>query len=413
MLENSYRKEKVDGCCVNYDVKIDGEDFLSIEEKALLRVQSEVEYPGFRKGKVPFDIIKKYFYSAVKEEMKDIAAKKILENIMEKDLIFPVVPPKVYELNFDDRNKSISFKLYIEESPKFEVKDYKDFEVKRSVKEITDKDIDDYLNNLREYNAFLKPVENQKVSENHYLLVDYEVYENGKKVDELKNEIVDMSSPQNIVGFKEAVLGANKGDVKEFETEFDGKKIKFVVKINDIKEKIVPEIDDNFIKQLGAKDINDLREQVRKLLLNEEIEKSEKNLIEQIEDHLISKNDFPLPPSLVRQEMEELFELLKKKANIKEDQKVSIKDYEDKLKPIAERNLKITYILNAIAKKENIKATEDDFYNELNNAIKRVKTEDEIKKLKLLFEERKSYIMASIQENKTINFIKSNIKITQ
>jgi FKBP-type peptidyl-prolyl cis-trans isomerase (trigger factor) len=91
---------------------------------------------------------------------------------------------------------------------------------------------------IREYNAYLKPVEGQSVSKNHYLIVDYEIYENGNKIDELKNEIVDMSSPQNIVGFEQAVLGANKGDTREFETEFDGKKMKFIVKINDIKKRL-------------------------------------------------------------------------------------------------------------------------------------------------------------------------------
>jgi trigger factor len=256
-------------------------------------------------------------------------------------------------------------------------------------------------------------VENQAVSKNHYLIVDYEIFENGKKVDELKNEMVDMSSPQKIAGLEKAVLGANKGDIKEFETEFDGKKMKFIVKINDIKEKIVPQIDDNFIKQLGAKDINDLREQVRKVLEAQELEKSEKSIIEQIENYIIEKNKFSLPPTLVRQEMEELFEMVKKRSNISPDKKLELKDYEDKIKPIAEKNLRVAYILHFIAKKENIKVTEDDFNAELERVIKTLKTEDEVKKAKDLFDQRKDYIMASISENKTIDFIKSKITIKE
>ncbi len=411
MLENNYKKIKEEGCSITYEVNIKDKDFSDLEEKAIIRVQAEVVYPGFRKGKVPVDIIKKHFYDAVKSEIKEVSVREVLDTIFEKEKIFPVVPPSVFDINMDEKNKKISFKLYLEQSPKFEVKDYTGFEVKRNLKTITEADIDNHLNMIREYNAYLKPVEGQSVSKNHYLIVDYEIYENGNKIDELKNEIVDMSSPQNIVGFEQAVLGANKGDTREFETEFDGKKMKFMVKINDIKEKVVPEIDENFIKQLGAKDMNDLREQVKKILEAEEVQKSEKSVIEQIENHLVSKNDFPLPPTLVKQEIEELFEMIKKRSNIPPDQKVELKDYEEKIRPIAERNLRVTYILHAIAKKENIKASEDDFYKELDRVIKTLKTEDEIGKARNLFEQRKDYIMASISENKTIDFIKSKITI--
>ncbi len=410
-MENVYKKVKEEGCCLTYEIEIKDKDFDNIFEKAMLRVQNEAVYPGFRKGKVPLDIIKKHFYEAVISEIKEVAIREVLNLLFEKEKIFPVVSPSVFDIKLDNNKRNISFKIYIEQPPKFDVKDYTGFEVKRNLRNITDEDIENYLKTLREYNAYLKSVEEQSVSKNHYLIVDYDVFENGNKIDEIKNEIVDMSSSQSIAGFEEAVLGAKKGDVREFETEFDGKKIKFVVKINDIKEKVVPEIDENFLKQLGVNDINELKNQVRKILENEELQRSEKSIIEQIENHLIEKNNFSLPPTLVKQEIEELFEIVKKRANIPPDQKIRLEDYEDKLKPIAERNLKITYILHEISKKENIKATEDDFYNEFQNAIKQLKNQEEINKAKMLFEQRRDYIMASITENKVMDFIKSKITI--
>ncbi|MBP7795327.1 MAG: trigger factor [Elusimicrobiales bacterium] len=411
MKEGSYKKIKEEGCCLTYDVNIADEDFSMIQGVAVERVRAEVEYPGFRKGKVPLDIINKHFSDAIRSEIRDIAVRNLLDLLFEKENIFPVVSPSVYDISIDPEKKSISFKIYIEQNPKFDPKEYTDFEVKRTLKKITDADIDNHINSIREYNAYLKPVENEPVSKKHYIIADYEVYENGNKANEFKNQLIDMSSPDNIMGLDNVVIGANKGDIKEFENEFDGKKMRVVIKINDIKEKVVPELDDNFIKQLGAKDIADLREQVKKILEAEENERSEKELIENIENHLISKNEFPLPPTLVRQEMEELFEVIKKRANIPDTENVQLKDYEDKVKPVAERNLKITYILHQIAKKENIKSTEDDLYGELDKVVKSLKNEDEIKRARELFEQRKDYIMASMTENKTIDFIKSKIKI--
>jgi trigger factor len=409
MIENNYKKIKEDGCCFTYEVEIKGDEFLKYEERAILRVQKDAEYPGFRKGKVPIDILKKNFANYIIHNLKEIIVIDILDDLYEKEKVFSVITPRILDFNLDEKEKRVSFKIYLEQNPKFEVKNYTDFEVKRNLKKITDEDIDNHIQTIREYHAYLKPVD-ESVSKKHYLLVDYEVWENGNKVQEFKQELVDMSSPQTIIGFDEAVIGKKKGDSVEFETEFDGKKLKFIVKILDVKEKVVPEIDENFLKELGAKDINDLREQVRKLLEFEELERSEKGIVEQIENHLISNNDFPLPPTVVREEMQEIFEMVKQRANIT-DPNVTLKDYEDKIKPIAERNLKVTYILNAIANKENIRATDEDYYKELDKVIKTLKSTDEINKAKELFEKRKSYIMAWITENKVLDFIKSKIKI--
>ncbi len=408
----NYKKEKVEGCVLVYDVSFEPSEYESIEKEALNEVQKEALYPGFRKGKVPYEIIREHFSQTLNEEIKRIAVENAVKEIVEKEKIVYIVPPSVYDIDHQVIARKISFKIYFETAPVFEPKGYSEFEVVKKIKKITDKDVDNHIEQIREYNAYLKTVD-APVSEDKYVIIDYEIYEDGKKLDEVKNEIVDMSSPQKIAGFDEAVIGAKKNDVREFETEFDGKKIKFVVSIKDVKEKVIPEMDENMIKQLGAKDMEDLRNQIRVILENEEKVKSEKDVIEQIEDKLIENNPFPLPPTLLRQEMEELFEIVKRRAQIPADKNVDIKDYEDKLKPIAERNLRIAYILHAISKKENIKATEEDYLKELDRVIKDLKNDDEIKKAKELFESRRGYILASITENKTMEFIKSKIKIRE
>lgn len=408
----NWRKEKEDGCTKIYEVSFILNDYINLEDEALCEVQKVVSYPGFRKGKVPFEIIREHFYDALDHEIKEIAVHKAVSEIMEKEKINPVVSPSVYDIKHDTSTKKISFKLYFENSPVFEPKGYTDFEVIKKIKKISDKDVDEHIEQIRQYNAYLKPVD-ETVSKDKYILVDYEIYENGNKIDEVKNEIIDMSSPQTIMGFEDAVIGSKKGDRREFETEFDGRKLKFIINIKDVKVRIIPDLDENFIKQLGAENIEDFKKQVRNILEGDEKIKAEKNLVEQIENKLIEQNSFPLPPTLVKQEMEDLFEIAKKRANIAENQNLDITKYEDKLKPIAERNLRIAYILHAIAKKENIMATEEDYLKELDKVISTLKSEEEVKKAKQLFESRKNYIMATITENKTMDFIKSKIKIKE
>lgn len=408
----NYKKEKEEGCTKIYDITFILDEYLEVENQALNEVQKIASYPGFRKGKVPFDIIKEHFLDALNEEIKHISVHKAVDEIIEKENLIPVVPPSVYDIKHDANLKKISFKLYFEVAPAFEPKGYTDFEIIKKIKKITDKDVENHIEQIRQYNAYLKPVD-EPVSSDKFILVDYEIYENDKKIDEVKNEIIDMSSPQTIIGFEEAVMGSQKGDKREFETEFEGRKLKFIVNIRDIKVKVIPEMDDAMIKQLGAKDLDDLKKQIREILENDEKIKAEKSLVEQIENKLIENNSFPLPPSLVKQEMEELFELAKKRANIPQEQELDISKYEDKLRPIAERNLKIAYILHAISKKENIKATEEDFLKELDKVTSNLKTEQEISRAKELFNSRKSYIMATLTENKTMDFIKSKIRIKE
>jgi len=285
----SYKKVKEDNCVAVYEVNVDEKTTGEMENNATLKLQSVVSLPGFRVGKVPPGMIKQQFPSMVKDEVLDLAAKSAVNEIIENEKTYPVVAPVIGKINYEPSRK-ISFELKLEVNPRFEPKKYEKIQVTRKTHKVSEEDIDKRLKLIREYNAYLKSVdENAVVAGNHYVIVDYEIYENGVKSEngDFKGEIIDMSSPQTIAGMSDAVLGAKKGEEKEFETEFDGKKMKFKVKINEIKEKIVPEIDENFLKQSGAKSMEELRTQVRKLLELQETEKTEKDVIRQIEDSLI------------------------------------------------------------------------------------------------------------------------------
>jgi trigger factor len=291
---------------------------------------------------------------------------------------------------------------------------YDKIAVTKKSRQITDADVTKYVDQVREYNAYLKPVEDGRpVEKTHFVIVNYESRENGVKIPgaDVNGEIVDMSSPQTIAGLAENVAGARKGETREFDSSFGGRKMSFKVTVVEIKEKVVPAIDENFLKEAGVKTTEELRENVRKLLERGETEKTEKDLITQIEDSLIKNNPMQLPPTLVRQEAHELFEIMKKR--VSPDQEVREDASMARLKPVAERNLSLTYLLHNIAKKEAITATEAELNAELDKVVVRLNTEEEKKKARELFENRKDYIMSSIVENKTMDFVKSRAIIRE
>ena len=406
------KKIKQDGCVHVFGVSVDSDNLKEATAAALVRLQSVVSIPGFRTGKVPLAMIKAQFPSMVKDEVLDITAKAAMPEILKSEKVMPVVTPIMRNVSYE-QEKALYFEVQIECNPQVDPKGYEKIAAVRKVKKVTDDDVSKYIDQVREYNAYLKPVEDGKVEKNHFVIVNYESFENGVKIPgaDVNGEIVDMSSPQTIAGLADNVLGAAKGETREFQSSFGEKKMSFKVTVAQIKEKVVPAIDENFLKEAGVKTEQELRDNVRKLLERGETEKAEKEVTAQIEDALIKSNPIQLPPTLVREEAHELFEILKKRSA--PDESLSEEALMSRLKPVAERNLSLAYLLHNIAKKESITATEAELGAELEKVMPRLNTEEEKKKARELFENRKEYIKSSIVENKTMDFVKSKAVIKE
>lgn len=407
------KKVKEDGCVHVYAVNVPPEELKEFTQAALVRLQSVVSLPGFRAGHVPLSMIKGQFPAMVKDEVLDIAAKAALPEVIKAGKMAPVATPLLMNVNYSP-DQALTFELQLECSPQIEPKNYEKIPAVRKVKKIGEGDVTKYIDQVREYNAYLKPAdEGAAVDKTHFIVVDYESWDNGVKVadGDVKGELVDMSSIQTIAGLAENILGAKKGETREFKSEFGEKKISFKVTVTDIKLKVVPETDENFLKEAGVKDAAELRANVAKMLERSETEKTEKALRAQIEDSLLKSNPIKLPPTLVKEETRELLELLKKR--VPEGEEIDEDAYLAKLRPVAERNLSLTYLLHNIARKESIKASDEELGAELEKVLARLNTEEEKKKAKELFEKRKDYILASLVETKTMDFVKSKAVIKE
>ncbi|MFA7009530.1 MAG: trigger factor, partial [Elusimicrobiales bacterium] len=378
------KKIKQEGCVHVFGVNVESDNLKEATAAALVRLQAVVTIPGFRTGKVPLAMIKAQFPSMVKDEVLDLTAKAAMPEILKADKVMPVVTPIMRNVAYEP-DKKLYFEVQLECNPQVDPKGYEKIAAVRRAKKVTDEDVSKYIGQVRDYNAYLKPVEDGKpVEKTHFVIVNYESYENGVKIAgaDVNGEIVDMSSPQTIAGLAENIVGARKGETREFGSSFGDKKMSFKATVAEIKEKVVPAIDENFLKEAGVKTEEELRANVRKLLERNETEKTEKDLLTQIEDSLIKSNPMQLPPTLVREEAHELFEILKKK--VSSDEEVHEEAFMARLKPVAERNLSLTYLLHNIARKESITATETELNAELEKVTARLNTEEEQKKAREL-----------------------------
>ncbi len=409
------KKVKQEGCVHVFGVNLDSKSLAEASQAALVRLQSVVSLPGFRVGKVPLAMISEQFPSMVKDEVLDIAAKSSLPEIVKASQLNPVVAPLLKNVSYEP-SKSLYFELQFECSPSIEPKGYEKIPAVRKEHKITDAEVGKYITQVREYNAYLKPAaEGEAASKNHFVIVDYDTFENGVPVPDgaVKGEIVDLSSPQTIAGLADAVVGAKKGESREFDAPFGDKKMHFKVTVGEIKLKVVPELDENFLKEAGVKTVEELNANVRKLLEQGAAEKTEKDVLSQLEEALIKNNPLALPPTLVKEETEELLELFKKRAPA--EQHLPDESMLERLRPVAERNLSLTYILHHIARKENIQATDAELDAELEKVMARLNTDEEKARGRELFEKRKEYVRASMVENKTMTLVKEKavVKVEQ
>ncbi len=407
------KKIKQDGCVHLFGVTLDSKQLGEASEAALVRLQSVVSLPGFRVGKVPLAMIKGQFPSMVKDEVLDIAAKSALPEILKASELNPVVAPMLGNVTYEPE-KNLYFELQFECAPTLEPKGYEKIAATRKTHKVSDADVEKYITQVREYNAYLRPAaDGEAAAKDHFVIVDYDTLENGVPVKDgsVKGEIVDLSSPQTIAGLADAVIGAKKGESREFDAPFGDKKMHFKVTVNEIKAKVVPELDENFLKEAGVKTVDELKANVRKMLEQGSSEKTEKEFLSQLEDALIKSNPLSLPPTLVKEEARELLELFKRRAPM--EQRLPDEAMLERLKPVAERNLSLTYILHHIAKKEKIEATDAELDAELEKVMARLNTEDERAKGRELFEKRKEYIRASMVESKTMDLVKGKAVIKE
>jgi len=408
------KKMKQEGCVFTFAVNINSSELAQITESALVRLQAVVSLPGFRVGKVPIAMIKGQFPSMVKDEVIEAAAKAVITEIIKEHKLTPVVSPGIKNLRYE-QDKTLYFEVQFECNPQIEPRGYDKISATRKTHKVTEEDVEKYLKQVCEYNAYLKPVpDGEGVSGAHYVIVDYDAFENGVKVEgsSVKGEIVDMASPQTIAGLAQAVSGTKKGETREFDAPFGDKKMRFSVTVKEIKQKVVPEIDDNFLKEAGVANVEELKANVCRLLEKSEAEKTEKDLLSQMEDALIKANPMPLPPTLVHQETRELLELMKKRMPA-DNENFREETFLEKLKPVAERNLSLAFLLHHIARKENINAGDAELKAELDMALSRLNTAEEKAKARELFENRRDYILASIVENKTMDMVKSKAVIKE
>lgn len=408
-----------EGCRVTLSVEAAPELVSKCFQNAAVQVQSRAQMQGFRAGKVPLDLVKQNFAGHIKERALDLTVKAAINAAIADAKLDAVAVPTLTKADFSNFNdgKAFPFEIAVDVAPEFDVKDYKGIEIAKKPETATDADVNENLSRVQDANARLESAQDGAVIDDKcYAVVHYKGQRNGKDDYKLSadSELVDMAAPQTMPGLAEAIKGLKKGDEKDFESKEGEDTLSFHVVVDDIKNKIVPALDDGFAKDMGFDTLDALKAKVKESLDEEAKQNARRDEIAQIENHLVKANDFALPQSLVEEYTESsLNNFVRSMTQMKPDQlnAEQRKAFEERIRPSVEKDLRIGYIVHAIAKKENLEATEADWKAELDKSLaSNTQNKADEKKIKSFFDERKAHILATLSERKVFDFLKAEAK---
>jgi len=353
-------------------------------ERAYRDLGKRAKVKGFRPGKVPRPILELYYKKQVEQEVSDSLVRRSLgEALKEKDLepvglSWPEPPPAVVA------GEDYRYSVVLEVPPQFEVEDYRGLMLAAPEVEVTEAQVEERLEEIRQANALLAPLKEERgIQEGDFVVLDYQAYFAGQAVEGGKAENIYLEVGQGKFNndFERQLLGLTPGAASRFAVDLPadffnpllaGKVVEFEVKVHEVKEKVVAELDDAFARSLGGnfQTMADLRTALREDMIKVQERERQARLEGQALDQLMARTTFEVPPSLIREEQEGMF---REQWQRLEGQGLNLAGLDhgkmlEALKPLAERRVRTRLLLGRIAAQENLTVDEA----ELQQGLERV-----------------------------------------
>ena len=423
--------KNVDQHVVELTIEVPAADVAAGIKAAVKRIASQVNVPGFRKGKAPRNVIEmNYGKEAVLNEAYDFLVNQNYTAALQENKIVPVSQPEIEQVQFEE-GKDLIFKATVTKRPDVKLGDYKGLDAKKEEAKVTDEQIQDQLKNIAEQQAEMVVADKDaKVAQGDFAVIDFKGTVDGKAFDggEGKSYPLQIGSGNFIPGFEDQLVGAKAGDdvtVKVtfpedyFVADLAGKEAEFATHIHDIKRKQLPELNDEFAKANSSYEtIAELKADLRKKME----EDAERRAVDAYNGELIKtaveNAEVDIPEVMVADRIEQMIQEL---AMSMEGRGLKLEDYlkfsnktveelREEYKETAAENVRTDLVLDAIAVEEKIEVTPDDMNREIfmmaqNFGANPQEVWDIIAK-----EGRVSMLAGSVARKKAARFIVDNAK---
>ena len=388
--------EKLEGSKIKMTIEVAAEEFDKAIKAAYNKQKGSISIPGFRKGKAPRHIIEKMYGAEVfyDDAMQDCYPDALYEAAKEQNLeIVAVEKLEAVEAG----KEGFTFKTDIIVKPTLEVEGYKGFEIEKKSTEVTEELIDEEIDKVRDRNSRMVTVEGRAAQNGDTAVIDFEGFVDGVAFEGGKAEKYSLSlgSGNFIPGFEEQVVGHEVGEEFSINVNFPedyqaeelkGKEAEFKIKLHELKEKELPEVDDEFVKDVSEKEtVAEYRDELKETIAARLKDEAEKDVDNQISEKLIELAQGDIPEQMYDNQANDMvrdFEMRLRSQGM--DPKMymqymgmdmaALKNmYMDE----AEKRVKLRLVLEAIAKQENLEVTEADLEDEYSKMAETYKVEVE------------------------------------
>lgn len=387
------------------------------------KLKKDSRMKGFRRGKVPRSIIVKNYKPQVEGEVGEKLVQETYFDVIEKEDIDPVTHPEIQSVKYND-DGSFTYVANVDVRPIFELGEYKGLEIPKPDTLVTDEEIELELLSLQKEMAVLKSVDDDRqVAEGDVVIVDFQGFHKGHAMKQVRNEdySVDVGSGRMGKEFEEKLVGMKNGEEASHEVDFpeahpnpilQGKTVEFKVKVKDVKERVLAELNDDFAAEVSEKfkTLDELKQSIRDRRAKEREEGAEGTIADSIMQKLLGQHDFEVPNRLVAYEIEQMIkqteDQLKQGGMTLEAAGVSRETLAEQNSEVATKRVRGDFVLKKIGEVEEIKVEDED----LERGFKRIGDQYNmpVSQVKEYFQSRDDLLpfMNELLNEKIINFLK-------
>ncbi|MDR5587666.1 trigger factor [Clostridium aquiflavi] len=422
--------EKIETNVVKLEIKVEAEKFDAALTKAYNKNKGRYNVPGFRKGKVPMAILKKmYGIEIFYDDAVNIAIDESYNEALKAEDIRPVDYPKVDIVEIGE-GKELVYTATVTTYPEVEVGEYKGLDIKKPSYEVSEEEVEKQVKEMQSKNARIETKEEGTVADGNIAIIDFKGFVDGEAFEggEGTDYPLEIGSGTFIDNFEQQLIGLSIGDKKEVNVTFpenygkeelNAKPAMFEVTVKGIKVKELPELDDEFAKEVSEFDtLAELKENIKKRLEESNDARAEREFEEAVITSIIETSKIDLPEVMLTKEIDSMMKDLESRLQyqgLSLDQYMeftgnTIEKMREFMKENAERKVKADIILEAIAKSEDVKATDEQLNEKALELGRMYGPKDPKKMANILLKAQKGMIQKDIIIENTLKLIKESCK---
>lgn len=421
--------KKLENAIVEVTVAFDKEEWKESQKKALNKLSRKVKIDGFRQGKAPIAVVKaRIGKGKILEEATDMILQANFAKALEEAKVEPIAQPALSVDKIDE--EELQVKILVPVEPEVELGEYKGLEIKKTRVTVTKKEIEEQLANYQSQFAELSVKEGGKVAKGDTAVIDFEGFIDGVAFEggSGENYPLEIGSGSFVPGFEDQLIGMGVDKEQEITIKFPddygavdlaGKEATFKVTVHEIKEKHLPEIDDELAKDVnidGVETLDQLKDHIKANIKARKENENEQKFMNDIYQTLIKNSKIENSEALIKQEQQMILKEIEENLQsqglnfdiYKQFTGKDIPDILEDIKPQAEERFKINAIIKAIIKEEKLVASDEELEAELQSIADYYKKElDEVKNI---FKGNMSRVENDILTRKAIDLVKDNLK---